>query len=267
MRFHDLILICTEGLPNETITTERFLYAFSGHQDPLFKHPWASPYALSIYGSVVHPPGAGPISQGYGDGRAISIAEVLNPKSSPERWELQLKGAGKTPFARGGDGRAVVRSSVREFIASEAMYHLGIPTTRALSIITSNTETADRPWYTANRSTPAYFRGDNGGDHMQARPVAMVCRVSPSFIRVGTFELYSRRAVQGVEGGLLELRLLAAHTLKRDFPHIFEQSREDNLSSQLVNMAREDPEINPHNFTIQPSIVTLTFIGGARPLL
>ena len=70
-----------------------------------------------------------------GDGRAMTLGEILN--SNSERWELQLKGAGKTPYSRFADGLAVLRSSVREFLCSEAMHHLGIPTTRALSLVTT----------------------------------------------------------------------------------------------------------------------------------
>ena len=70
-----------------------------------------------------------------GDGRAITLGEILNSKS--ERWELQLKGAGKTPYSRFADGLAVLRSSIREFLCSEAMHHLGIPTTRALCLVTT----------------------------------------------------------------------------------------------------------------------------------
>lgn len=86
---------------------------------------WASPYALSIYGEEMYSNCPFRNGNGYGDGRAISIAEVVNPSSS-ERYELQLKGAGTTPFCRGGDGCAVLRSSVREYLASEAMHHLGM---------------------------------------------------------------------------------------------------------------------------------------------
>ena len=70
-----------------------------------------------------------------GDGRAITLGEILNSKS--ERWEMQLKGAGKTPYSRFADGLAVLRSSIREFLCSEAMHSLGIPTTRALSLVTT----------------------------------------------------------------------------------------------------------------------------------
>jgi serine/tyrosine/threonine adenylyltransferase len=70
-----------------------------------------------------------------GDGRAIALGEVLNSRG--ERWELQLKGAGKTPYSRFADGLAVLRSSIREFLCSEAMHGLGIPTTRALCLVTT----------------------------------------------------------------------------------------------------------------------------------
>ena len=95
---------------------------------PLSANPWATPYGLSIYGSEQISDGG--VGDGYGDGRAASICTV-------DGWELQLKGSGPTPFARRGDGNAVIRSSTREFLASEAMYFLGVPTTRALSLIAS----------------------------------------------------------------------------------------------------------------------------------
>ena len=125
---------------------------------------WATPYALSIMGSPLTnncPFGNG---NGYGDGRAISIGEVVIPGanrgsaadaatpaetegSDERRWEMQLKGGGTTPFCRGADGRAVLRSSIREFLASECMHALGVPTTRALSLIVSEGETSRRPWF------------------------------------------------------------------------------------------------------------------------
>lgn len=90
---------------------------------------WATGYALSIYGTEYYAQCPFQTGNGYGDGRAISILEaVINGK----RWEFQLKGAGKTPYCRGADGRAVLRSSVREFLAQEHMHSLGIPTSRSL---------------------------------------------------------------------------------------------------------------------------------------
>ena len=131
------------GLSEAELQAETMVRLLSGGTDvPGFQESWATPYALSIYGQVIVPGGSGRKGDGYGDGRAISIGEALVNGS---RWELQLKGAGRTPFARTADGRAVLRSSVREFLASEAMHHLGVPTTRALALIVSQTEQSRRP--------------------------------------------------------------------------------------------------------------------------
>ena len=108
-----------------------------------------------------------------GDGRAISLGEVLSEKG---RLELQLKGAGKTPYSRGADGRAVLRSSLREFICSEAMHHLGIPTTRALSLVLTGDEVERDMFYDGRPSD---------------EPGAIVCRVAPSFLRFGHMEILS----------------------------------------------------------------------------
>lgn len=132
-----------------------------------------------------------------GDGRAITLGETVNARG--ERWELQLKGAGPTPYSRTADGRAVLRSSIREFLCSEAMHHLGIPTTRALSLVTTGDGVVRDMFYNGNP---------------EVEPGAIVCRVAPSFIRFGTFELpTSRRDV-----ALLER--LVDFTIARDFPHL-----------------------------------------------
>ena len=147
---------------------------------------------------------------GYGDGRAISIGEVANG------YELQLKGAGKTPFHRGADGRAVLRSSVREFLASEAMHWLDVPTTRALSLVVSGSETVQRPWYSEsaqlqipNEEDPRLeqfppeqrkailrsMRNQKADPNiLQAEHCAITCRVAPSFVRIGHLDLFARRA-------------------------------------------------------------------------
>lgn len=151
------------------------------------------------------------------DGRAISIGEVKNPNTN-EAFELQLKGAGKTPFHRGADGRAVLRSSVREFLASEAMHWLGVPTTRALSLCVSATETVQRPWYTESmvlqvpdmndprleQFPPAerkailrQMRSQKADPNvLVSEPCAITCRVSPSFMRIGHLDLFARRATR-----------------------------------------------------------------------
>ncbi len=111
-----------------------------------------------------------------GDGRAISLGELLTPAGG--HLEMQLKGAGPTPYSRGADGRAVLRSSLREFLCSEAMHHLGVPSTRALSLITTGDMVVRDMFYDG---------------HPQAEPGAVVCRVAPSFLRFGHFELPAAR--------------------------------------------------------------------------
>jgi uncharacterized protein YdiU (UPF0061 family) len=132
-----------------------------------------------------------------GDGRAISLGETVNGRG--ERWELQLKGAGPTPYSRSADGRAVLRSSVREFLCSEAMHHLGVPTTRALSLVATGDPVVRDMFYDGNASP---------------EPGAIVCRVAPSFIRLGNFELPAARG----DLGLLEK--LVDFTIERDFPQL-----------------------------------------------
>ena len=125
-----------------------------------------------------------------GDGRAILLGEVKNSRG--EGWEMQLKGAGRTPFSRGGDGRAVLRSSIREFLCSEAMHALGIPTTRALCIVGS-----DHPVYREDEET-----------------AALVTRLAPSFVRFGSFEVfYYRNQVEPI-------RHLADYVIARYYPEL-----------------------------------------------
>ena len=144
------------GISDAECATERFARFFSGDIDQLEPfRSWATPYALSICGQEMYQQCPFNNGNGYGDGRAISVGEVLLDGGA--RWEMQLKGGGATPFCRGADGRAVLRSSIREFLASEAMYHLGVSTTRALSLVVSGAggETSDRPWYSNSRELPA----------------------------------------------------------------------------------------------------------------
>ncbi len=125
-----------------------------------------------------------------GDGRAILLGEVRNAKG--EGWEVQIKGGGRTPYSRGGDGRAVLRSSIREFLCSEAMHALGIPTTRALAIVGS-----DHPVYREDEET-----------------AALVTRLAPSFVRFGSFEVfYYRNQVEPI-------RQLADYVIARYYPEL-----------------------------------------------
>ncbi len=132
-----------------------------------------------------------------GDGRAILLGEVIAPDQS--RFELQLKGAGPTPYSRRADGRAVLRSSIREFLCSEAMHHLGVPTTRALSLVLTGDQVERDMFYDGNAAL---------------EPGAIVCRVAPSFIRFGHFELFASR------GETALLRQLIDFTIDNYFPHI-----------------------------------------------
>ena len=132
-----------------------------------------------------------------GDGRAISLGEVVTRAGA--RWELQLKGAGPTPYARTADGRAVLRSSVREFLCSEAMHHLGVPTTRALSLVTTGERVLRDMFY-------------DGRPELE--PGAVVCRVAPSFLRFGNYEILTARGDHAL------LRRLLDFTIERDFPEL-----------------------------------------------
>lgn len=208
------------GLDYDTCQSNEFISLFSGNVDTnkqtIGKHSWATPYALSIYGKEMYSNCPFKNGNGYGDGRAISISEIILDDSS--RWELQLKGSGTTPFCRGADGRAVLRSCIREFMASEAMYHLRIPTTRALSVIASNTEKVSRQWYS-----------DKGEKIMENSICAVLCRMSSSFIRVGHIELYARRvnnSHQKNNKNMDELKLMVNHAIFREFPHLIDISDE-----------------------------------------
>ncbi|KAF1693368.1 protein adenylyltransferase SelO [Pseudoxanthomonas koreensis] len=148
--------------------------------------PWAANYGGHQFGSW-----AGQL----GDGRAISLGEALGADGG--RWELQLKGAGRTPYSRFADGRAVLRSSIREFLCSEAMHHLGVPTTRALSLAATGEEVVRDMFYDG---------------HPRPEPGAVVCRMAPSFLRFGSWELPASR------GDTALLRQLADHVQRHHFP-------------------------------------------------
>ena len=209
---HSQALFNDLGLSEALAHDEPFRRLFSGDisvaREPMRPYGWATGYALSIYGSEYIqqcPFGTG---NGYGDGRAISVFEgVFNGR----RWELQLKGGGPTPYCRGADGRAVLRSSVREFLAQEFMHALGVPTSRSLTLYMSRVETVRRPWYAPNSTS---FDPDILVDN----PVAITTRVAPSFLRVGQLELFARRVRrQAHPDALLELRMIVAHLIERNY--------------------------------------------------
>ncbi len=175
------------GLDEGDLASPAFTAVMGGNAVPRGGATYASCYGGHQFGGW-----AGQL----GDGRALSLGEVVH---DGERWELQLKGAGPTPYSRRGDGRAVLRSSIREFLCSEAMHHLGVPTTRALSLVTTG-EPVLRDMFYDGRA--AY------------EPGAIVCRVAPSFLRFGSFEIFASRRDHDT------LRALLAHTLARHFPEL-----------------------------------------------
>jgi serine/tyrosine/threonine adenylyltransferase len=174
------------GLDPDVIGRQRFAEVFAGNALLPGMQPWAANYGGHQFGHW-----AGQL----GDGRAISLGELVTADGA--RHELQLKGAGTTPYSRGADGRAVLRSSLREFVCSEAMHHLGIPTTRALSLVGTGEQVVRDMFYDG---------------HPEAEPGAVVCRVAPSFIRFGSFELPAAR------GDTALLERLVQFTVGRDFP-------------------------------------------------
>jgi uncharacterized protein YdiU (UPF0061 family) len=151
--------------------------------------PGMQPYAAR-YGGHQFGSWAGQL----GDGRAITLGEIFATDGS--RQELQLKGAGRTPYSRTADGRAVLRSSLREFLCSEAMYFLGVPTTRALSLVGTGEEVIRDMFYDG---------------HPAPEPGAIVCRVAPSFVRFGNFQIHA--ALGEVE----PLRRLADYVLRHHY--------------------------------------------------
>lgn len=209
---HSRTLFRELGLGEELAHDEQFLRLFSGDisvaQGPMRPYGWATGYALSIYGTEYIqqcPFGTG---NGYGDGRAISVFEGV---FQGRRWELQLKGGGPTPYCRGADGRAVLRSSVREFLAQEFMHALGIPTSRSLTLTMSRAEAVRRPWY-----APGSRSFDP--DVMVNNPAAITTRVAPSFLRVGQLELFARRARSHAHpGARRELHMITAHLIERNY--------------------------------------------------
>lgn len=176
------------GLSPEDLALPEFATVFGGNQLLEGMEPYAANYGGHQFGHW-----AGQL----GDGRAITLGETLSPSGA--RWELQLKGAGPTPYSRGADGRAVLRSSIREFLCSEAMHHLGVPTTRALSLVATGDVVIRDMFYDGNP---------------RPEPGAIVCRVAPSFIRFGSFELPASRGDHAL------LKQFVDYTIRRDYSEL-----------------------------------------------
>ena len=182
-------------LPETVFAQTEFAQVFGGNQLLAGMEPHACCYGGHQFGNW-----AGQL----GDGRAINLGEVRTQQG--EYWTLQLKGAGPTPYSRTADGLAVLRSSVREFLCSEAMFHLGVPSTRALSLITTGEWVRRDMFYDGNP---------------QLEAGAVVCRVAPSFTRFGNFEIFSARGEIGV------LKQLADFTIRTDFSHLLVDASAD----------------------------------------
>jgi uncharacterized protein YdiU (UPF0061 family) len=179
-------------VPREFATSQEFAEVFAGNRLLEGMDPTSACYGGHQFGSW-----AGQL----GDGRAITLGEVRNQRG--EHWEVQLKGAGPTPYSRRADGRAVLRSSIREFLCSEAMHALGIPTTRALSLVATGEQVTRDILYDG---------------HPRQEPGAVVCRVAPSFLRFGNFEIFAAR------GELEVLKSLGDYTLRTYFPELGQPS-------------------------------------------
>lgn len=178
------------GFSDVQVASPAFAQVFGGNALFDGMQPFASNYGGHQFGHW-----AGQL----GDGRAITLGEMIAGDGA--RWELQLKGVGPTPYSRFADGRAVLRSSLREFLCSEAMHHLGVPTTRALSLVATG-EAVERDMF---------YDG-----HPRLEAGAVVCRAAPSFLRFGHFELpYAR-------GDNALLRQLADFCIWRDFPQLLD---------------------------------------------
>ena len=186
------------GIDIEDCETDLFTQVFAGNRFLDGMQPHAHCYAGHQFGNW-----AGQL----GDGRAINLGEVITENG--DYWALQLKGSGETPYSRRGDGLAVLRSSIREFVCSEAMFHLGIPTTRALSIVTTGDDVTRDMFYDGRP---------------EQEPGAVVCRVAPSFLRFGSYELFSSR------GDTDNLKTLVDFTINTEFSHLGEPSKDTYLA-------------------------------------
>ena len=181
------------GLSADDLISEFFKDIVTGNKIYTNTKPYAICYAGHQFGKW-----AGQL----GDGRAINLFEV---EHNNKNWKVQLKGAGETPYSRSADGLAVLRSSIREYLCAEAMFHLGVPTTRSLSLSLTGDQVLRDVMYNGN---PAYEKG------------AIVSRISPSFLRFGNFEIFAAR------NDVKNLKILTDYTIKHHFSHLGNPSKE-----------------------------------------
>ena len=184
------------GISETDKLSEEFVKIFTGNKVLENTTPYAMCYGGHQFGNW-----AGQL----GDGRAINLFEVQH---NEKQWQVQLKGAGETPYSRTADGLAVLRSSIREYLCSEAMFHLGVPTTRALSLALSGDDVMRDMLYDGNQ---AYEKG------------AIVSRLAPSFLRFGNFEILAARQDHKT------LKTLVDYTIKHHFSHVGTPSKENYI--------------------------------------
>ncbi len=184
------------GLNFESVSNENLAQMFSGNSLPLGAEPLAQAYAGHQFGNFTN----------LGDGRAILLGEHLSPDH--KLWDIQLKGAGKTPYSRGGDGRAALAPMLREYLISEAMFHLGIPTTRSLAVVSTG-ELVVRE---------------------SLLPGAILTRVASSHLRVGTFEWIAQQENQD------HLKSLTNYAIQRFYP---DRTTDPNPALTLLQLSIE----------------------------
>ena len=207
---------------NIDLSNEEKLNFFSGNVVPSDSIPIALNYSGHQFGNFVHE---------LGDGRAILLGEVRNKE---DRYDVQLKGSGQTKFSRQGDGRSALGPVIREYILSEAMHHLGVPTSRALAAIT----------------TGEFVTRDD------FEPGGILTRVATSHLRVGTFEYFASRQQWD------DLKILADYAIQRHFPEIRQTSNhylellkkvstnQSILISKWMSVGFVHGVMNTDNFTI-----------------
>ncbi|MGG4442621.1 protein adenylyltransferase SelO [Brevibacillus fortis] len=189
------------GLNIEALQSDEVVAMLAGNETPEGAMPLAQAYAGHQFGHFTM----------LGDGRALLLGEQITP--SGERFDIQLKGSGRTPYSRGGDGRAALGPMLREYIISEAMHGLGIPTTRSLAVVTTG---------------ESIYRESE-------LPGAILSRVAASHIRVGTFQFAARWC------SIEDLRALADYTLQRHFPEI--EAEENRYLLLLKGVIKRQAEL------------------------
>ncbi|PAQ14119.1 hypothetical protein CD798_12400 [Bacillaceae bacterium SAOS 7] len=189
------------GLDVQVLQSEEGVAVFAGNEIPEGASPLAQAYAGHQFGHFTM----------LGDGRAVLLGEQITPQD--ERVDIQLKGPGRTPYSRGGDGRAALGPMLREYIISEAMHALGVPTTRSLAVVTTG--------------EPVFRETE--------LPGAVLTRVAASHLRVGTFQYVANW------GTVEQLQILVDYTLKRHFPEVEEQ--EDNALALLQEVIKRQAEL------------------------